>query len=191
MRIKKTNVKQTKKICYYKRKKKSSCLLECANFFCQDVSFFWKSINYCCTLLLWWQNNRKYEAQSVSAGREGGGGCWETKTSGFSLLEGRVCLSASPPGSLLLSSAKNVILFYVSLGFSAAAAASRSGVPADRQALWKFDCNPSRSSLPPPPELVQLRERSLQLWQEICKYSFQNKQKKCMWADFFCTLVVL
>ncbi len=32
---------------------------------------FWKSINYCCTLLLWWQNNRKYEAQSVFAERGG------------------------------------------------------------------------------------------------------------------------
>lgn len=95
MRITKKKVK-----CKKKRKKKksvtikSSCLLECANpfFFWVQMYTFWKSINYCCTLLLWWQNNRKYEAQSVFVGREVG----KAKTSGFSPLDGCRSLWALP-----------------------------------------------------------------------------------------------
>lgn len=83
---KNSNVKEKKNVCY----KKNSCLLECANFF--QTSPFWKSINYCCTLLLWWQNNRNSEAQSVFCWlRQTEGRREKPKTSGSSLSEGRLC----------------------------------------------------------------------------------------------------
>lgn len=53
------------------KKKKAHVFLNVPIFLSKCILFFWKSINYCCTLLLWWQNNRK--AQSVFAGCKGGG----------------------------------------------------------------------------------------------------------------------
>lgn len=71
MKKKKSQMLKKKKSVIIK-KKKAHVFLNVPTFFCQNVQYtFWKSINYCCTLLLWWPNNRKYEAQSVFVGWEG------------------------------------------------------------------------------------------------------------------------
>lgn len=93
--------------CIYEDKKKNSnvkeknAVIQKAHVFlnvptfCQNVYFFGKALTTV-ALLLWWQNNRKYEAQSVF--------CWlrqavrKAKMSGFSLLEGCLFPSASSAG---------------------------------------------------------------------------------------------
>lgn len=171
---KKNNVKKSVII------KKSSCLLECANLFCQNVRYsFWKSINYCCTLLLWWQNNRKYEAQSVFAGWEGR---WEKpKRAGSCSWK-----DASPPGSLHPCSPLRMSYFsmfpLVSL---------QSSVPVCQQTDRLYE---SLIVTAPAPLLSLL----LFVWGTVCcsceiKFAYTpSKTNKKMSVDWlFCTLVVL
>lgn len=140
-----------------------------SSWMCQLLSkclLFGKSINYCCTLSLWWQNNRNSEAQSVFCSLRWMDG-WSEKPKRAGVLA-----PGAPAG--IPAPTKNVTLFYVCFG--PLQQKEGSSVPADRQALWKFDCN-----APPSPSLF----RGIVCCScEICIYS-QNKKNVC--GLTFCT----
>lgn len=143
--------------------------------FCQNVYFLEKHLTT--VALLWWQNNRKYEAQSVFCGRGGGGvrkatTSWTTRT---------LCLQRFPTGPLLPCCLLRMSYFSMCPLVPWAQAGRRTW---DRQACLIV--------IPLLPLLrVRLRDCLLHLWDKISIFSLQNKQTKNVCGLTFCTLVVL
>lgn len=138
-------------------------------------------------LLLWWQNNRKYEAQSVFSGREWGvGGVRKTKTSWVSLPDGRL----RPPALPHQDPCCHVVRYecHIFLCF-----------------LWFLCCKVFHSAdrltdrlyesliVIPLLPLLSVWEAVCCICQMKCQYtpSKTNKQtnKKCLWTDFFVLLL--
>lgn len=185
MRIKNTQTS----VCFFKYQTKKKVFLNVPTFFLKMYTF-WKSINYCCTLVVMAKQQKIWSTKCVFWSRMRGGGSEKPKRAGS---RSQMDVSAPQrfptriPAAML--SATNVIFFYVSSGFSAAKCSTlQTDRQTDRQTLWKFDCNPSASPL------VCLRGCLLRLSDEMSIYSLQNKQtnKQKMSVDWlFCTLVVL